>query len=135
MSMAMMLALTACQTTSNNAGLNNTHWILTDWSRHVLPSDKPVTIAITLADIPTNKNNKMYGQSFCNTFNATFVPTTNNKIQLGPVMSTKMACSSDKMDIENDYLGQISLVNEIEVISGSLVLRTSTGNTLIFAPA
>lgn len=135
MSLAMMLATTACQTTPNNAGLNNTKWILTDWSKHVLPSEKPVTLVITLAENATNTNNKMSGQSFCNTFNTTFTAMSKNQVVLGPVLSTRMACTPDIMSIENDYLAQIRLVNEMEVISGSLVLKTTTGKTLIFAPA
>lgn len=130
-----MLAITACQTTSHTAELNNTNWILTDWSRHVLPADKPVTIAITLSENNTNKNPKISGQSFCNAFNAQITDISQPKVTIGPVISTKMACMPDKMAIENDFLGQIQTVNSIEILSGSLVLTTNTGKKLIFTPA
>lgn len=130
----MLFITTGCQTIMMNTALNGTHWILTDWSRHVLPSDKPVTLDINLAEPKQGGDNTLAGQSFCNRYHTTFTPIGNNVVSIGAVISTRMACTPEKNTFENDFLSQMQNVNRMEMKNGVLVLTTTDDKTLVFSP-
>tara|TARA_R100001369_G_C3322621_1_gene169197 strand:- start:1347 stop:2411 length:1065 start_codon:yes stop_codon:yes gene_type:complete len=73
--------------------------------------------------------NKMYGFGGCNRINST-IETINDSIEIGTVVSTKMACPN--LDTEKLFLDAISEKTHNFSFSGGKLILKNDSNTLIF---
>ncbi|PNQ74984.1 hypothetical protein C1T31_02280 [Hanstruepera neustonica] len=69
------------------------------------------------------------GYSGCNRFSGSY-ETEGNMLKIGPLASTKMACSNDRNAVETEFLRLLGLVNSFENSNGQLILKTD--NTEVF---
>ena len=93
-----------------------------------LISDDPGLRRVTLEI----KNTRVSGQGPCNRYFGSVVQsnTGSNSIQLGPLASTKMACSH--LSAEHNYFQNLQRVSMVTVVPDGLVLTTSDKTKLIF---
>jgi heat shock protein HslJ len=66
------------------------------------------------------------GNSGCNSYNGTFT-VTGNQITIGPIASTRMACSQELMDQESLYLAALGTAATYQIKDTGLELRTKDG--------
>ena len=93
-----------------------------------LISDDPGLRRVTLEI----KNTRVSGQGPCNRYFGSVVQsnTGSNSIQLGPLASTKMACTY--LSAEHRYFQYLQRVSLVTVVPDGLVLMTSDQTTLVF---
>jgi len=71
------------------------------------------------------------GSGGCNTFTAGYTVDGAEGLTIGPIASTKMACSDEVMTAENAYFTALSNVATYSVSAGTLTLRDADGATQV----
>ncbi|MFN4123399.1 MAG: copper resistance protein NlpE N-terminal domain-containing protein [Flavobacteriales bacterium] len=72
--------------------------------------------------------NRAYGNSSCNRFTGSFVSESDNLLKFNPMMSTKMACSSD--NAENQILSSLQETDSYQINGDTLQLMNGEKGTL-----
>jgi heat shock protein HslJ len=105
--------------------LEGTNWVLQDDNADSeLP---PITLVFD--------SGKVSGSAGCNRFNGTVTGgVTASNIQVGPLMTTRMACPGPLMQREQDFLERLGQSEVFSFMSGDLVLSGASGR-LDFSPA
>ena len=93
-----------------------------------LISDNPALQRVTLEIEDT----RVSGQGPCNRYFGAIMhsDTGSNSIQVGPITSTKMACTH--LSAEHRYFQYLQRVSMVIVVPDGLVLMTSDQTTLVF---
>jgi heat shock protein HslJ len=94
--------------------IGGTEWVLRAWKNG---EPAPRSPAVTLEF----ENGKFVGRSGCNRYSSA-VTATNASLQVGPTISTRMACVEPAMTIENRFLKQLEAVTKFELSAGQLAL-------------
>jgi heat shock protein HslJ len=71
------------------------------------------------------------GSGGCNTFNAGYTVEGADGLIIGPIASTRMACSDDVMAAESAYFAALENVATYSVSAGTLTLRDADGATQV----
>jgi putative lipoprotein len=105
--------------------LEGTNWVLQDDNADTeMP---PITLVFD--------SGKVSGSAGCNRFNGTVTGgITASNIQVGPLMTTRMACSGPLMLREQDFLEKLGQSEVFSFMSGDLMLSGASGR-LDFSPA
>ncbi|WP_250433353.1 META domain-containing protein [Hanstruepera flava] len=80
----------------------------------------------SLTDLTVSFNDSLKtiaGYSGCNRFSGTY-ETTGNTLKIGPLASTKMACTPDRNTVETQFLNLLNEINTYEYLDGELILKT-----------
>ena len=93
-----------------------------------LISDDPALQRVTLEI----EHTRVSGQGLCNRYFGAIMhsDTGSNSIQVGPIASTKMACTH--LSAEHRYFQDLQRVSMVTVVPDGLVLMTSDQTTLVF---
>ncbi|WP_223032545.1 META domain-containing protein [Hanstruepera marina] len=81
---------------------------------------------ISLEDLTISFNDSLKtvsGYSGCNRFSGTY-ETIGNTLKIGPLASTKMACTPDRNAVESQFLSLLNEINTYEYLDGKLILKT-----------
>jgi heat shock protein HslJ len=106
-----------------NPDLVGTEWVLGDLPGQVLADVRPT--------ISFSGDGTVTGNAGCNTFNATYT-VTGDTIEIGPIMSTKMACEEPMATVEAAYLAALEAVNKVGMLdNGKLQLWDDGGKTTL----
>ena len=91
-------------------------WILSEWKRGEPASPSP---AVTLK----YEDEKFAGRSGCNRYSsAVKAGLTPDSLNIGPTISTRMACAEPAMSIENRFLKQLEAATKLELSANQLAL-------------
>lgn len=74
-------------------------------------------------------DNRLSGNTSCNTYNASF-SLSKNVLEVQPLVTTRMAC--DKMDIEKKFIETFTGRMDIDLENGELVLRKENKDIMTF---
>lgn len=119
------ILLTACAS-AESVSLNGTSWELYAISKQ-LPIEGS-TITITFED------GQVSGHSGCNSYGGEY-KITGNKIEIGMLMSTMMACAdTGMMEQETDFMQKLGQAQRVELVDGQLQIFWSEHETLTFVP-
>jgi heat shock protein HslJ len=130
---AVLLLLSACTSTAPQAGsgsgLSGTSWVVTgydDGSQNV--SD---VLAGTTLTASFGEDGTMTGNSGCNDYNGPY-KVTGNQIGIGPLSSTRKACSDPAgvMEQETQYLAALANAEVFAIDGNTLELREVDGTVM-----
>lgn len=111
--------------------LDGTEWVLTQLKQDELLKEL-AEVTMDFAD------GQVSGKSACNRYSASVEQgDTAGALKIGPVMGTRMACSGDLMELEQQYLEALSQVVGFSFQAGKLVLNRGGDvgwSALYFAP-
>lgn len=108
--------------------LDGTSWRLSDY---VSPDGQVVTVPAAVTPLLAFQDGQLTGNAGCNTFNASYT-VTGDTIEIGPVMSTKMACEEPMASVEAAYLAALEAVDKVAVLdNGKLQLWDDGGKTTL----
>jgi copper homeostasis protein (lipoprotein) len=111
--------------------LESTSWRLSSLAGQPL-SSADATHAPTLMFDAAEK--RVSGSGGCNRITGSY-NVNGDKLDFGPIASTKMACPQPIMDTESAFLRQLSAVNSYKIDGGSLTLYSADGTPLVtFVP-
>ncbi len=104
--------------------LINGEWILTQMNEVVLTAliVKP-KLNIALEDLILS------GKGGCNNYSANITSLSSNKLVLGPIMSTRMACHNN--NIESEYLKLLKTTATYQIVSEQLILFNQAGKKIL----
>lgn len=97
---------------------------LTD-STYIFRASQNLTITLNFDD-----NGQYFGRAF-NRYFGTY-QTAGDHMMLGPVSSTMMSGSEDKMATEEDYLNRLSQTHSYRLTPDNLILISDDGHQMIF---
>ena len=121
-----VLALTACNPIDNlfaeKVSLEGPVWQLTR-----LDGNPPVPG--TTVTVEFDPDGTLGGSAGCNSYSGTY-KINGQKISIGPLMSTQMACLQPVMDQELEYLAVLQVADTFEIKGNVLSLLNSAGTTL-----
>lgn len=119
--------------------LAGTSWRLTNY---LSPNGEAFTVPAAVTPLAEFTGDQVSGSAGCNTFNGPYAlgagnSTDGQAIELGPLMTTKMACEDPMATVETAYLAALDVVNQAALLQdGSLQLWDSGGKTtLVFIAA
>ena len=108
--------------------LDGTSWRLSDY---VSPDGSVFTVPAAVTPLLAFQDGQLTGNAGCNTFNASYT-VTGDAIEIGPVMSTKMACEEPMASVEAAYLAALEAVNKVAMLDdGKLQLWDDGGKTTL----
>ena len=127
MILLVTVALAACGGTNQSADLEGTAWELVAYGGQA-------PIGMTLPTLAFQEG-QISGNASCNSFGGSF-EVKGDRLSFGPMFMTEMFCMDPEgvMDQESQYLQMLGSVERFEITDGQLVLFTSGGDTLNFAP-
>lgn len=119
--------------------LAGTSWRLT---KYLSPDGAVFTVPAAVTPLAAFTGDQVSGNAGCNTFNGPYTLGSGNAtdgqvIELGPLMTTMMACQDPMATVETAYLAALDVVNMAALLQdGSLQLWDSGGKTtLVFIAA
>ena len=108
--------------------LDGTSWLLTDY---ISPDGALFTVPAAVTPLLAFEGGNLTGNAGCNTFSATYT-VTGDAIEIGPVMSTKMACEEPMSTVEAAYVAALDAANKIAILDdGKLQLWDDGGKTTL----
>jgi heat shock protein HslJ len=108
--------------------LDGTSWLLTDY---VSPDGAVFTVPAAVTPLLAFEGGNLTGNAGCNTFSSTYT-VTGDAIELGPIMSTKMACAEPMASVEGAYLAALESVDKVAILDdGKLQLWDDGGKTTL----
>ena len=108
--------------------LDGTSWLLTDY---ISPEGAVFTVPAAVTPLLAFDAGNLTGNAGCNTFNATYT-VTGDVIEIGPIMSTKMACEEPMASVEGAYLAALESVDKVAILDdGKLQLWDDGGKTTL----
>jgi len=108
--------------------LDGTSWLLTDY---VSPDGAVFTVPAAVTPLLAFEGGNLTGNAGCNTFSSTYT-VTGDAIELGPIMSTKMACEEPMASVEAAYLAALESVDKVAILEdGKLQLWDDGGKTTL----
>ena len=108
--------------------LDGTSWLLTDY---VSPDGAVFTVPAAVTPLLAFEGGNLTGNAGCNTFSSTYT-VTGDVIEIGPIMSTKMACEEPMSSVEAAYLAALESVDKVAILDdGKLQLWDDGGKTTL----
>ena len=108
--------------------LDGTTWLLTDY---ISPDGQSYTVPAAVTPQLAFAGGNLTGNAGCNTFNASYT-VSGDTIEIGPIMSTKMACEEPMATVEAAYLAALDSVNKVAILAdGKLQLWDDGGKTTL----
>ena len=108
--------------------LNGTSWLLTDY---ISPDGALFTVPAAVTPLLAFEGGNLTGNAGCNTFSSTYT-VTGDAIELGPIMSTKMACEEPMASVEGAYLAALESIDKVAILDdGKLQLWDDGGKTTL----
>ena len=108
--------------------LDGTSWLLTDY---VSPDGAVFTVPAAVTPLLAFEGGNLTGNAGCNTFSSTYT-VTGDVIEIGPVMSTKMACEEPMASVEAAYLAALESIDKVAILDdGKLQLWDDGGKTTL----
>jgi heat shock protein HslJ len=101
----------------------------TSWEVLGYNNGKQAVISVLLGSTITldfAADGSLSGNSGCNTYNGSFT-VTDDQITIGPLASTRMACTQELMDQESQYLAALGSAATYQIKDTGLELRTKDG--------
>ncbi|HEY7809853.1 MAG TPA: META domain-containing protein [Allosphingosinicella sp.] len=122
-------ALSACATTSGLSGnIRDRDWRAQDVNGTPVTGDKALTLRIAEA--------RATGSSGCNTYSAPVIESSADRLELGPIASTRMACDAAVMEQEARFLAILAAARSYSRYgNGSLSVIAPDGRAIRFRPA
>jgi heat shock protein HslJ len=108
--------------------ITGTKWSLVNL---IVGGDAVVPIPAGAEVFFTISEESVTGGSGCNSFRGSATLSDDDGLSFGPLITTRMACSEDKMNLENGVLESLSSVSNYTLNGGLLELKN--GNGLILA--
>jgi heat shock protein HslJ len=103
----------------------------TSWELYAISKHRPIegsTITIIFED------GQVSGHSGCNSYGGEYT-ITGNKIEIGMLMSTLMACAdTDMMEQETEFMQMLGQAQRVELVDGQLQIFWSEHEALTFVP-
>ena len=100
-------------------------WLAQDIAGTAVPSDVEVTLSLY-------GDGRAVGRGGCNNYTTRY-QRTDDSISFGPMVSTRMACAPDLMNLEQSYLSTLEAASSVERrADGTLVLSTGDAKQLVF---
>ena len=129
---AFRCSLLACRASVTGSAppvsLDGTTWLLTDY---ISPDGQSYTVPAAVTPQLAFADGQLSGNAGCNTFNAPYT-VTGDAIEVGPIMSTKMACQEPMATVEAAYLAALDSVNKVAILDdGKLQLWDDGGKTTL----
>ncbi|HEY0148084.1 MAG TPA: META domain-containing protein [Allosphingosinicella sp.] len=125
-----LFALSACASTSALSGkVANRDWQAQDVNGiPVVAGSKPLTLRIA--------DGRAAGSSGCNNYSAPVIRSAADRIELGSIVSTRMACEPAVMEQEARFLAILAATRSYTRYgNGSLSLIAPDGRAIRFRPA
>lgn len=122
-----LAALSACAPTSQNPvaaalpNLTGTKWLAEDIDGRGVIDNAQSTVEFVAAD-------RIAGRAGCNQFSGN-VKLDGTKIQVSPLISTKMACVPALMDQENRFLQALQAARSLKLEETKLLVLDESGAT------
>ena len=108
--------------------LDGTSWLLTDY---ISPDGAVFTVPAAVTPLLAFEGGNLTGNAGCNTFSSTYT-VTGDAIELGPIMSTKMACEEPMASVEGAYLAALESIDKVAILDdGKLQLWDDGGKTTL----
>ena len=108
--------------------LDGTSWLLTDY---ISPDGAVFTVPAAVTPLLAFEGGNLTGNAGCNTFSSTYT-VTGDVIEIGPIMSTKMACEEPMSSVEAAYLAALESVDKVAILDdGKLQLWDDGGKTTL----
>ncbi len=108
--------------------LDGTSWLLTDY---ISPDGAVFTVPAAVTPLLAFEGGNLTGNAGCNTFSSTYT-VTGDVIEIGPIMSTKMACEEPMSTVEGAYLAALESVDKVAILDdGKLQLWDDGGKTTL----
>ena len=108
--------------------LDGTSWLLTDY---ISPDGAVFTVPAAVTPLLAFEGGNLTGNAGCNTFSSTYT-VTGDVIEIGPIMSTKMACEEPMSTVEAAYLAALESVDKVAILDdGKLQLWDDGGKTTL----
>ena len=108
--------------------LDGTSWLLTDY---ISPDGALFTVPAAVTPLLALEGGNLTGNAGCNTFSSTYT-VTGDAIELGPIMSTKMACEEPMASVEGAYLAALESIDKVAILDdGKLQLWDDGGKTTL----
>ncbi len=121
---AMAMSMAATELAANGAvPLAGSAWRPAPLSGFAGTDERPVQVEFETAD-------KVSGFAGCNRFFGAF-KHGGDKLTLGPLATTRMACPEDVMDRETRFLKILETARLVEVTESELLLKTWEGAVLL----
>ncbi|MCB2018725.1 MAG: META domain-containing protein [Hydrogenophaga sp.] len=79
------------------------------------------TASQSAATLSFPQTGRVAGNGSCNRFSGT-VDIDRDRLKMGPLMSTKMACPGGASELESRYLGALQNAQRYELVEGSLLI-------------
>jgi len=111
--------------TIDNRNLLNGDWILAKLN------DAPINKSIVLPTLKINLGQKrISGSSGCNSYSGYIEKLSTNKLKLGNIISTEMACISNN-NIEHELYGAFGKIDSFVINNGNLTFYSADGKKLL----
>jgi heat shock protein HslJ len=108
--------------------LDGTSWLLTDY---VSPDGAVFTVPAAVTPLLAFEGGNLTGNAGCNTLSSTYT-VTGDAIEIGPIMSTKMACEEPMASVEGAYLAALESIDKVAILDdGKLQLWDDGGKTTL----
>ena len=108
--------------------LDGTSWLLTDY---ISPDGAAFTVPAAVTPLLAFEGGNLTGNAGCNTFSSTYT-VTGDVIEIGPIMSTKMACEEPMASVEAAYLAALESIDKVAILDdGKLQLWDDGGKTTL----
>lgn len=120
---AAMICVATVDVSSAGASLAGTKWRPAPLSGFAGNDTPPVFLAFETAD-------KVAGFAGCNRFFGAF-KQSGDKLTMGPLATTRMACEPDVSDREKKFLELLEKARLFEMTDGELALKTWEGAVLL----
>jgi heat shock protein HslJ len=108
--------------------LDGSTWLLTDY---ISPDGQSYTVPAAVTPQLAFADGQVSGNAGCNTFSGSYT-VTGDGIELGPLMSTKMACEEPMATVEGAFLAALDSVDKVAILDdGKLQLWDDGGKTTL----
>ncbi len=104
-----------------------------EWQALAINNGKEAVVSVQTGTTVTaifGADGKLSGNAGCNTYNSTYT-TDGDKITIGPLATTRMACEQAVMDQETNYLNALAEAATYSLGKGTLELRDAGGALLV----
>lgn len=119
----MFLTMNSCGNSKNTTSLDKQSQLTLDGEYSIHQINGSIT---SLTDLTINFDNNtktISGYSGCNRFSGAY-EINGNTLKIGPLASTKMACTQERDSIESQLLNTLAKINAYEYLDGTLILKT-----------
>ena len=124
---ALLILITSCgiHPQSNQLELSGTNWRLISYANNIPLSGKDMTAKFTAKEVQ--------GSASCNHYFGAY-KISGNKLSIDGLGWTEMACMDPEgiMEQEQTVMGLLSKASEVSIEGNQLLIRTSSGDLLVF---